>query len=73
MLLQKNDMVLWTRRDKGGEDFPVHRIVLGAGKYIVENIANAKDVPPIGAKIMVMPMKINNGTEAPIRLIAIVT
>ncbi len=57
--------------DKGASDFPVHRAVLGAGKYLVENIANAKGLPPTGAKIFVLPMKIKDGTEAPIRLIAL--
>ena len=58
--------------DAKGEDFPVHRAILGAGKYLVENIANAKDLPPTGAKIFIMPIKIKGGTEAPIRLIALV-
>ncbi len=56
--------------DAGGKDFPVHRILLGAGKYIVENVANAGSLPPTGAKVCIMPMKIENGTEAPIRLSA---
>lgn len=56
--------------DSGGVDFPVHRIILGAGKYLVENVASAKNLPPTGAKVFVLPMKINDGTEAPIRLIA---
>jgi kynurenine formamidase len=58
--------------DAGDIDFPVHRLVLGAGKYIVENIANADALPPIGAYILIAPMKIEGGTEAPIRLIALV-
>lgn len=57
--------------DAGGIDYPVHRVILGAGKYLVENVANAKNLPPIGAKIMIMPMKIKEGTEAPIRIAAI--
>jgi kynurenine formamidase len=56
--------------DAGGKDFPTHRVILGAGKFIVENIANAKNLPATGAKIMVMPLKIKDGTEAPIRLVA---
>ena len=56
--------------DAIGKDFPVHRILLGAGKYIVENVANAKDLPPVGAKIMILPLKIEGGTESPIRLVA---
>ena len=58
--------------DSGGVDFPVHRVLLGAGKYIVENIANAKSLPLTGATILVMPLNIKDGTEAPIRLIALV-
>lgn len=51
--------------------YPVHQIILGAGKYIVENIANAKTLPAIGSYILALPMKVKNGTEAPLRLIAI--
>lgn len=58
--------------DSGANDFPVHRVVLGAGKYLVENIANAKLLPPTGAKSLVLPMKINDGTEAPVRMVAII-
>jgi len=50
--------------------FPVHRAILGAGKYLVENIANADLLPPSGAKIFVIPIKIKEGTEAPARIIA---
>ena len=59
--------------DAGGKDYPVHRVILGAGKYLVENVANAKELPPVGAKVFVMPMKIQDGTEAPIRAIAFVS
>ncbi len=58
--------------DAIGEDFPVHRVLLGAGIYIVENVANAKELPPVGARIIVMPLKIKGGTESPIRLVALV-
>lgn len=53
-----------------GDDFPVHRIMLGAGKYLVENVANANSLPATGATICVMPMKIQEGSEAPVRLVA---
>lgn len=58
--------------DTGKNGFPVHRAVLGEGKYLVENVANANLLPPTGAKSLVLPMKIEGGTEAPIRLIALV-
>lgn len=54
----------------GKNGFPVHRAILGAGKYLVENVANASELPPTGAKIYVLPIKIKDGTEAPVRLIA---
>jgi kynurenine formamidase len=56
--------------DTGTSGFPVHRAILGADKYLVENVANAKELPPTGAKIFVLPIKIKDATEAPIRLIA---
>jgi kynurenine formamidase len=48
--------------------YPVHQIILGANKYIVENIANADQLPAVGSYSMAIPMKIQQGTEAPIRL-----
>ncbi len=56
--------------DTGHNGFPVHQTILGADKYLVENVANAKELPPTGAKIFVLPIKIKDATEAPIRLIA---
>jgi kynurenine formamidase len=58
--------------DAGGKVFPVHRVILGAGKYLVENIANAESLPPTGATALVMPTKISEATEAPIRLVAMI-
>ena len=74
MLLERKITGLGTdtlSADTGANGFPVHRAILGAGKYLVENIANAKELPALGAKSLVLPMKIKNGTEAPIRLIAL--
>lgn len=51
--------------------FPVHQLLLGAGKYIIENVANASKMPPIGGYALVMPIKTAGGTEAPIRLLGI--
>jgi kynurenine formamidase len=50
--------------------FPVHEIVLGNGKYIVENLANLNQLPPVGATIFVMPMKAECCTESPARVFA---
>lgn len=58
--------------DAGGKDFPVHRAMLGANKYLVENIFIDERLPAIGAKILIMPMKIEGATEAPVRIAALV-
>ena len=58
--------------DTGANGFPVHRTILGAGKYLVENIANVKLLPPTGAKSFVLPVKIKDAAEAPVRLIALI-
>lgn len=59
--------------DSPKSDFPVHKTILGAGKYIIENIANAHLLPAYGSIICAMPIKIKDGTEAPIRLVGITT
>jgi kynurenine formamidase len=55
--------------DAFGSNFPVHALILGAGKYIIENVTNAKQLDPVGSYIFALPMKIADGTEAPVRLI----
>ena len=52
--------------------FPVHKLFLEAKKYIVENIANADDLPAVGSFILVMPIKAAGLTEAPVRLIGLI-
>ena len=74
LLLERNIAGLGTdtlSADAGGKFYPIHRTILGAGKYLVENIANAKSLPPTGIKVLVMPMKVKEATEAPIRLVAL--
>ena len=51
-------------------DYPVHHLILGAGKYIVENVANLDQLPAVGARVFALPLKIKNGAEAPCRVIA---
>lgn len=53
------------------QDFPVHRILGGAGLYGLENVARLDQVPPSGATLVALPMKIAGGTGAPVRIIAI--
>ncbi len=52
--------------------YPVHAALLSSGKYIIENVANLDMLPAFGSLILAMPMKIKDGTEAPVRLIALI-
>jgi len=52
-------------------DFIVHQVLNGAGIYGVENVANAERLPATGATLIALPMKIEEGTGAPTRVIAI--
>lgn len=58
--------------DSPKSSFPIHKLFLGAGKYIIENVANASQIPPKGAIIIALPIKAVNATESPIRLVALV-
>lgn len=49
--------------DRGDEGFPVHKAVLGAGKYLIENAAGLNDMPPIGGYVLTAPLKIQGGTR----------
>ena len=51
--------------------FPVHQLLLGSGKYIVENVKNAQKMPPVGGYSLALPIKAQEGTEAPIRLVGL--
>lgn len=58
--------------DKPRDGFPVHATLLGANKYIIENVANSGSLPPKGSLIMALPLKTKGGTEAPVRLVALI-
>jgi kynurenine formamidase len=53
------------------QDFIVHQTVNGANLYGLENIANLERLPPNGAILMAMPIKIKGGTGGPVRIIGI--
>jgi kynurenine formamidase len=57
--------------DTATSGYPVHHLLLGAGKYLVENVANANKLPAVGAYSFVLPVKIKEGTEAPVRMIGV--
>ena len=58
--------------DVPSSGFIVHKLVLGADKFIVENIANAQAMPAVGGFCMVMPLKVEGGAEAPVCLVGLV-
>ena len=51
-------------------EFWAHRIILGANIYGLENVANLDKITS-GMKIIVAPMLIEEGTGAPVRILAI--
>jgi kynurenine formamidase len=53
-------------------DFTVHQLILGAGKYIIENIADCSQLPPRGSYAVALPLRAENSTESPMRIIALI-
>jgi kynurenine formamidase len=51
--------------------FPAHEKLLGANKYIVENVANLQNVDPVGFIAYVLPMKAKELVESPVRFVAL--
>jgi kynurenine formamidase len=52
--------------------FPVHHLLLGAGKYGLTQLANLAELPPVGALVVVAPLKLVDGTGSPSRVLALV-
>ncbi len=53
------------------QDFIAHQVLNGANKPGLENIANLDQLPPRGATLIALPMKIVKGSGAPVRIIAV--
>ena len=58
--------------DRPEDGFKVHQIFLGAGKILIENVANLNSMPALDGFVMILPLKIKDGTEAPVRLIGLI-
>ncbi len=52
-------------------DSPCHRLVHGAGAYILENLANLEKLPARGSVIFVGALPIEGGSGSPARVLAI--
>lgn len=51
-------------------DFPVHRLLCGADKLAIENLARLDQLPATGAILYAIPVLIQDGTGAPARVFA---
>jgi kynurenine formamidase len=54
------------------QDFPVHRLAAARNVPGFENLTNLDDLPPRGAIVIALPMKIGGGSGGPLRAIALV-
>lgn len=52
--------------------FPNHSIMHGASKYGITSLFNLDALPETGAVLIVLPMKVEDGTGSPVRPIALV-
>ena len=52
--------------------FPNHSIMHGAGKFGLTQLANVDQLPATGAIIVAAPLKIEDGSGSPVRVIALV-
>ena len=52
------------------KDFKTHRILLGNNIPGFENVANLDSLPPKGAFVIALPMKIGKGSGGPLRIVA---
>ena len=54
------------------DNFPVHQLLLKNNKYLIENVAHAKELPASNFYTIALPLKIHDGMESPIRLIGVI-
>jgi kynurenine formamidase len=54
------------------QDFVVHQLVAAANIPAFENLAELADLPPSGAWVIALPMKIAGGSGGPLRAVAVV-
>jgi kynurenine formamidase len=52
--------------------FPCHAAMLGAGRYVLTQLANLARLPPSGAVLVVAPLPIVGGSGSPARVLALV-
>ena len=55
------------------KNFEVHHLTMSAGLYHLENVANLDELPPTGACVIALPMKLEGGSGSPARVLALVS
>lgn len=53
------------------KDFPVHKYALSHSLYQLENVANLEQAPESGGTVVVAPSKLAGGSDAPVRILAL--
>jgi arylformamidase len=53
------------------DDYELHRLWLGAGKIIIENLASLAELPD-RCRIVVAPLKVRQANGGPARVLALV-
>ncbi len=54
------------------QDFPVHKLALGRGLYMMENLQALDSLPARGSLLFCGPLPLKGGTGSPARIVAIV-
>jgi len=54
------------------KDYPVHKIALGQGVLLIENLNNLDKLPARGALTFFGPLRVKDGTGSPARVLAII-
>jgi len=52
--------------------YPCHYLMHGAGKYGLQCLTNLDLLPPVGSVVVAAPLKIENGSGSPLRVLALV-
>jgi kynurenine formamidase len=74
LLLERKIVALGTDTpspDRPEDGYPVHSLMLGNNIYLIENATNLHALAPSGDFIACLPLKMKDGSEAPIRLIGL--
>ncbi|MHB1326962.1 MAG: cyclase family protein [Gemmatimonadales bacterium] len=53
-------------------DFAVHRVLSARNGIALENLADLSGLPPVGATVIALPMKIAKGSGGPVRVIGLI-